>query len=144
MSIKVNIKDLKLDPKDEDKLVRLAGDKYNPTTGEIEIPASSCPTKVQNQDYSDYMLTALYFESINHEDWEEDKPECDWERFFWDKSESKAKLQDYLDDKQSDIEKEKIVDEYKRSLEQVFLQNKPESYDCYRSSVEKILGIQAK
>lgn len=61
----VNIEDLKLAREDEIKIIKLADHRYDEKTGNITITASACPTKTQNQDYADYLLTALYFESID-------------------------------------------------------------------------------
>ena len=82
-------------------------------------------------------MTALYFESIKHEKWEEDKPECDWERFFWDQSESKLKVEKYVANKNDD----QAINDYKKSLEDVFNNESHENLKAYQSSVEKLLGL---
>lgn len=147
VDLKINIEDLKLNPIDKDKLIRLANHRYDKETGVLTITTSACPVRVQNKDYAEYLLTALYFESIKHEKWEDEKPECDWERFFWDKSESKKKIKDYLSGSSIDdeiIEKGQgnlEVEMYREALEKVFDKEDIESYEAYRVSVEKLFGL---
>lgn len=147
----INIKDLNLDPIDEDKLERLLTDRrYDKQTGQIKLTIKACPTKIQNHEYSDYLLTALYFESIKHEEWEEDKPECDWERFYWEKSNSKEKAKEYYrawnsDAKDELIEKgkgDKVIEDYNQSLEKLYERESVDTLELYRSSVEKLLGFE--
>lgn len=147
--LRVKITDLNLDHRSEDKLKRLADHRYDKETDILTITTSACPTKTQNQDYADYLLTALYFESKNHEKWEDDKPEYDWERFFWEKSESKLKFKTYskcsesIDDEL--IEKGEghpVLEEYKKSLENIFDHECYDSLEAYRMSVEKLLNIK--
>lgn len=74
VQLKVNVKSLKLNSLDEDKLIQLAAHRYNENTQELTLEVSACPTRNQNKDYADYLLTALYSESRNHQEWEKDKP----------------------------------------------------------------------
>lgn len=149
VNLKVNIKDLNLDHRSEDKLKRLADHRYDKETNILTIKTSVCPTRIQNQDYADYLLTALYFESKNHEEWEDDKPEYDWERFFWEKSESKLKFRTYSKCSES-IDKESlekgeghpVLEEYKKSLEKIFDHECHDSLEAYRMSVEKLLNFK--
>lgn len=146
VDLQIRLEDLRLNPMDEDKLIRLAGHRYDANTGVLTIRAQACPSRVQNEDYAEYLLTALYFESRKHDKWEEDKPECDWERFFWEKSESKSKLNTYSKQKFANEVVEKgsgdpIVEDYRKSLEDIFANNEVEKYDAYKSSVEKLLGL---
>lgn len=73
VELKINVKDLNLNSSDEEKLILLAGWRYDKETQVLTIPADACPSKVQNKDYADYLLSALYFESKNHQKWEDDK-----------------------------------------------------------------------
>lgn len=75
VQLKVNVKDLKLNSLDEDKLIQLAAHRYDPKTQELTIEVSACPMRCQNKDYADYLLTALYSESKIHQDWEKDRPQ---------------------------------------------------------------------
>lgn len=147
INLKINIQDLKLKPKDKDKFIRLATHRYNKMTGELSLIVSACPLKKQNTDYAEYLLTALYFESLKHEDWEDEKEECDWERFFWDRSQSKVKIKDYVKEsvKDEDIEKghgNLSIEDYRKALEVIHDNDSIESYESYRNSVEKLLGFE--
>lgn len=75
VELRINIKDLKLNDKDEDKLICLLQHRYKKETGEIVIAAKDCPLRNQNKDHSDFLLTACYFECMQHEKWEDEKPE---------------------------------------------------------------------
>lgn len=140
VQLQVHIDDLKL-PKqiDKDKLICLARHRYDSNTGMITITTDACPMKQQNHDYAEYLLTALYFESIKHEDWENEREESDWERFYWDRSESKTKVSTY---KSPSID-DQAIEHYKQSLERVYEVENKENLEAYRSSVERLLGLSA-
>lgn len=59
----VKLSDLKLDEHATDKLKRLLRHRYNDETDMITLRTDSCPLRVQNYEYGQYLLTALYFES---------------------------------------------------------------------------------
>ena len=44
--------------------------RYDEATDTINITADACPYRKQNSDYADYLLTAVYFESLKTEKWE--------------------------------------------------------------------------
>lgn len=73
VELQINIDDLKLDKLDREKLILLARHRYDQNTGILTISVGECPMRAQNKDYADYLLTALYFESIKHDDWEFDE-----------------------------------------------------------------------
>lgn len=74
VELKINIDDLNLTkPLDREKLILLARDRYDEKTGILTLVVDACPMKIQNEDYSNYLLTALYFESTKHDDWEFDE-----------------------------------------------------------------------
>lgn len=77
VKLKVDINDLELDDRQRDKMIRLCGHRYDKDSQVITITTNQCPMRQQNQDYADYLLTALYFESKKYEKWEAEKPE--WE-----------------------------------------------------------------
>lgn len=150
--LKIKLSSLELNETALDKIKRLAAERYDPETDELTIVAGACPLRGQNQDYADFLLTALYYESNKHEEWEDEKPECDWERFYWEKSHQKKAISDYLsrvnedfdasdDSKLEDIEG---VKEYKESLEKLYIKEDREAINDYRKSVEKLLGLQAQ
>lgn len=74
VQLKINVGDLRLNRDDEEKLIALTAHRYNSKTQELTITASACPVRVQNKDYADYLLTALYSESKTRQEWEKDKP----------------------------------------------------------------------
>lgn len=148
ITLKVNVDDLKLNDLDKDKLVRLAAHRYDPETNILSIDVDSCPMRRQNMDYADYLLTAVYFESIKHEEWEKEKAEEDWEKFYWERSESKSKLEEtYLKDpnlneNRSDRATINMTENYRQSLDAIFKKEDVENLDAYRHNVERILGIE--
>merc|ERR1712024_249684 len=67
-----------LDPKSRDKFLRLVGEeKYDEETDLVTITADRCPYRKQNSEYCDYLLKALYYESRNREQWENERLEFD-------------------------------------------------------------------
>lgn len=70
VELKINIEDLRLKDLDKEKFILLSRHRYDPKSGILTITTDACPMKTQNKDYADYLLTALYFESIKHDDWE--------------------------------------------------------------------------
>jgi len=71
VQFKLNIDCLSLDTHARDKLIRLVGERYQEDSGEITLVADRCPYRGQNEDYCKYLLTALFHESWNVEDWED-------------------------------------------------------------------------
>ena len=69
----VNVADLNLNERDKIKLIELARHRYNPETNILTIQTDACPFRDQNRDYADYLLTALYYESQDHQEWENDR-----------------------------------------------------------------------
>ncbi|XP_053971999.1 28S ribosomal protein S35, mitochondrial [Hylaeus volcanicus] len=92
VNLRVRLSSLHLDAHAKDKLLRLVGDRYNPKTGIITITADKCPTKKQNLDYVNYLLTALFHVSWRVEPWEAEKSEVDMEYYDWDKNKSRDSL----------------------------------------------------
>lgn len=68
----VKIDDLKLNDLDRRKFFELARHRYDDKTGLVTIETSACPTRLQNQEYAEYLLSAVYFESQDHQEWEKD------------------------------------------------------------------------
>lgn len=75
VELRVNVDDLKLEGEDREKFDLLVRDRLNEKTNMVTIKTDACPSKVQNEDYANYLLTACYYESQNHEEWEKEKPE---------------------------------------------------------------------
>ena len=63
VSFRVQLSSLVLDTHAKDKLLRLLGDRYNPETDTITITTDRCPTRKQNWEYAEYLLTAVYNEA---------------------------------------------------------------------------------
>ncbi|XP_014676747.1 PREDICTED: 28S ribosomal protein S35, mitochondrial-like [Priapulus caudatus] len=96
VTLSVKLSSLELDYHARDKLLRLVGDQYNAKTDTLTIFADRCPTRKQNYDYVQYLLTAIYHESWKTEPWEHEKEESDWEVYFWEKSISKKNVLELL------------------------------------------------
>ncbi|MCP9257042.1 28S ribosomal protein S35, mitochondrial [Dirofilaria immitis] len=62
--IQLKLSELYLDEHALDKLIRLAGDRYNPENDTLTIVTDRCFTRKQNCDYAMYLLIALYSESF--------------------------------------------------------------------------------
>ena len=92
VSLRVKVSSLHLDTHAKDKLLRLVGDRYNPETDIVTVVADKCPTRKQNLDYVNYLLTALFHVSWRVEAWEAEKCEADMEYYDWDKSISRKSL----------------------------------------------------
>ncbi|XP_046466475.1 small ribosomal subunit protein mS35 [Neodiprion pinetum] len=92
VTIRLKLSTLNLDQHARDKLLRLVGDRYNPEDDLLTITSDRCPTRKQNFEYIEYLLTALYHESWRTEPWEAEKSEADMEYYDWDKSKSRDGL----------------------------------------------------
>ncbi|XP_012285185.1 28S ribosomal protein S35, mitochondrial [Orussus abietinus] len=92
VTFRTKLSSLDLNTHAKDKLLRLVKDRYNPETDWITITADRCPTRKQNWEYLEYLLTALYCESWKVEDWEAEKAEADMEYYDWDASKSRQTL----------------------------------------------------
>lgn len=66
----VQLRNLNLSDHAYQKIVLLAGDRYNPNTDKLTLKTDKCPSRQQNKDYAYYLLTALYHESRKKESWE--------------------------------------------------------------------------
>lgn len=123
--VKFNFKltQLELNEHARDKFIRLAGQRYNPTTDELTLVADKCPYRKQNYDYAQYLLTALYFESWKTEDWESSRAKNDWQRYYWDESPSRARLLEVLKvaEKTSPTSKDQkqLIERYRTSITRI-------------------------
>jgi small subunit ribosomal protein S35 len=97
VTLKINIDALVLDYHAKDKLLRLAGDRFDAKTNEVTITCDQCPSRGQNKEYAAFLLTALYFESWRKEEWESLKGKADMEAHFWPDSLSERKLNQILE-----------------------------------------------
>ncbi|KAL3986348.1 Mitochondrial ribosomal subunit family protein [Acanthocheilonema viteae] len=136
-----------------DKLIRLAGDRYNPENDILTIVTDRCFTRKQNYDYAMYLLIALYSESSKVEDWEVKKFEdirliSRTTDFKGSKMENDLQhLLINMKDEQSNetITRQKIdlkLEEFSKSWEKY--RNNKETFETVRSyaeSIKKLLGI---
>lgn len=156
--LRVKLADLKLDKHATDKFKRLVGDRYDPKTDLVTITADRCPTKVQNLDYVNYLLTACYHESWNFEDWEKEKTEDDMEYYDWDNNASKRSLIDWYlrvknESKIMNDEEYKAFDisqiengaQYKAAVSKYMNEGEnPQTVQEYSIAVRKLFGLPQK
>ncbi|KAL7677110.1 hypothetical protein ACOME3_003356 [Neoechinorhynchus agilis] len=147
VKISVKLEVLQLSGRSRDKLIRLLGpDRYEPKTGRLSITADKCPYRNQNYDYAKYLLDVVYNECIKREAWEDTKCPEDWERYYWESSETKKTLTEMLSRSKLPTKgKEKVEGAYRKAITQLFdkVESK-ENIEKYRESVERILNICSK
>ena len=128
VSLVIPLDSLKLDAKSKEKIIRLARERYDPVEDAITIVTDSCPYKKQNQDYAEYLLTAIYFESQKVEEWEKTKTEKDLMSFSWPLlKEDRESTQQHINSLQT------LLDEGEN----------PKNLESYRNAVEKVIGIES-
>lgn len=54
---------LPLEGRARDKFLRLVKERYSPADDTVTLVTDRCPTKKQNTDYANFLLTVLYHES---------------------------------------------------------------------------------
>lgn len=147
VTLRVNLNSLILDTHAKDKLLRLLGNRYNPETNVITITADRCPSRKQNLEYVEYLLTAVFHESWRIEAWEAEKSEADMEYYDWDKSKSRENLISLHAWPESpiniDIEDTPVVTEYKIAVSE--LMNKREDHNSvnkYKNAVKNVLHLK--
>ncbi|XP_065339321.1 small ribosomal subunit protein mS35 [Cloeon dipterum] len=92
VTLQVKLSSLPLEGRTRDKFLRLVQERYNPETDMVTIVVDRCPTRKQNLDYSHFLLTVLYHESMKEESWEREKSPLDNELFEWQTSASRAAI----------------------------------------------------
>lgn len=147
VTLRVNLNSLILDTHAKDKLFRLLGNRYNPETNMITITADRCPSRKQNLEYVEYLLTAVFHESWRIEAWEAEKSEADMEYYDWDKGKSRENLISLHAWPESptniDIEDIPVATEYKIAVSE--LMNKGEDHDSlnkYKMAVKNVLHLK--
>nr|CAG4635575.1 EOG090X09BG [Artemia franciscana] len=83
VTLKVKLTSLPLDGHSKDKLLRLVGACYDKKTDELVLVADRCPTRKQNRNYLEYLLSVLMIESSKTEPWESEKENMDMEKYIW-------------------------------------------------------------
>lgn len=92
VTVNVDLSVLKFDEHSVTKIKKLAGDKMDEKAMTLQLKSDRCPVRKQNFDFNVYTLTALYYESQEKEDWEDEMEESDWVKYQWDKTQSKKKI----------------------------------------------------
>lgn len=139
VTLTIKVSDLNLDKRSKEKFIRLAEHRYNKQTDQLKIIADRCPYRRQNEDYANYLLTTLYYESKNFEDWENDICEEDRPDFVWEQSQSRENMRQFLAESQNATG----VENYSNDLEKVFNESEsPENIDGYKKSVLRILNLK--
>lgn len=70
VKLQVYLRDLVLNKRAKQKMIKLAGPRYNKENEELTLLIDSCPTRKQNKEYAYYLLTTLYREAWKNEAWE--------------------------------------------------------------------------
>jgi small subunit ribosomal protein S35 len=60
----VKLSSIPLEGRARDKFLRLVKERYSPIDDTVTLVTDRCPTKKQNTDYANFLLTALYHESM--------------------------------------------------------------------------------
>ena len=139
--------DLKLDERAENKFIKLAEHRYDKETDMLTLVADKCPYRRQNEDYANYLLTTLYHEAKNMEEWEFEMTEEDYANFKWDKTRSKenilATLSKIENKSAESLLESKKVDRYRNNLKKVFDEGESqENLNAYKKSVLEILDLK--
>ncbi|KAG8038347.1 hypothetical protein G9C98_006674 [Cotesia typhae] len=148
VTLRVKLSSLKLDSHARDKFLRLVGPRYDEKTDYVTIVTDRCPTRKQNRDYADYILTALYQESWVMESWEAEKALADMEYYDWDKNKSRKTLVSihvWPNNPPEDLDYQKIPNatEYKMAVTDLI--NTGEDHftvNKYRESVKNLLHLK--
>lgn len=144
VTIKFKLSLLNFNERERDKFLRLVDERYDPQTDEVTITTDRCPIKRQNYDYAIYLLTALYHESKNIEEWEGLKVEADMEKYIWENNKSKKSATEILNwnNTSSEIIPPK---EYGESVEALMNEGENDyNLNSYKERVTQMLGLQAQ
>ncbi|CAJ0588767.1 unnamed protein product [Cylicocyclus nassatus] len=145
----------------QDKLIRLAGDRYDEKTDTLTVITDRCITRKQNLDYAFYLLTAIYHEANKVESWEELKQRQDSLKVEFEGSETQKKLVSFLkhavknekletplkvggDVSESQITTDSHVQEFGKLWNKYINEEEtPESTREYAKSIKTLLGIKS-
>lgn len=135
---------LPLDKHAKDKFLRLVENRYDPETDYLTLVADRCPLRKQNFDYARYLLTALFYESFNVEQWEALKSEADMEYYDWNRNKSKETVETILAyGNQNNDESEKSTDAFAASVELLFNDGENEqNLQKYKNEALKLLDLE--
>lgn len=142
VTMKLKLASLNLDDHARDKFLRLVGDRYNADTDELTLVTDRCPIKKQNYDYAVYLLTAIYHESNQFEEWESSKVEADMEIYRWSENKSRFSATEILNWNSTSSEKVEPPKSYSEAVEQLLNEGENEyNLDKYKEAVVSMLGI---
>jgi len=107
----------------------------------VIITCDSCPYQKQNRNHAEYLLTALYFESLKHEAWEDEALEAD--SFHFDPSLVKA-VDAKGGHKKRGGNNSALSESHTHALSRLLNQGENrETLDAYKSAVLDGLAIKA-
>lgn len=133
---------LPLDAHARDKFLRLIEDRYNIETDIVTLTADRCPLRVQNYEYLQYLMTALFHESFIAEPWESLKSEADMEYYDWSKNRSKQIVDEILSYKNSDDKNQISTIAFAEAVERLFNEGENEQALLkYKEESLKLLGL---
>jgi len=159
---KIRLVHLALDSHARIKLKHLVGNKrYNSKTDILTIQSNRCPLRQQNSDYTNYLLTVLYFESWKYEKWEDRSYMNDDGSdgyYWWTDTSSYRNVKDVVDARNEISNKIVIesdgpeISEYSKAVKAIKLETKPlesgkysakraELIQSYRKSVINLFGL---
>lgn len=142
VSLKIKLSNLKFDKHSKDKFLRLVGDRYNHETDVLTIQTDRCPTKKQNYDYAQYLLTACYHEAFETEDWEATKSLADMEVYEFANNKSKVSAEGILNYGSSGEPKQVSAD-FAKSVENLINEGENEyNLKKYKEESKKLLGLK--
>lgn len=96
VTVTIKLSSLNLSDYAREKLIRLAGNRYDEASDVLTIVTDRCHTRKQNTDYANYLLTVLYHEANKIEEWEKLKVRSDNLKIEFEGSECKNQLVNVL------------------------------------------------
>lgn len=142
VEIKIKVSSLNLDNRAREKFIRLAEHRYNKIDDYLTIVADRCPYRRQNEEYANYLLTTLFYESKNFEEWEREINEDDRSQFIWEETLSKINI-DKLSGQSNQPLEHKVLKNYGEKIEKVFDQGESQqNLDGYKEAAMKVLKIK--
>jgi len=154
-TLRIKIDSLGLDDHARTKLIHLATpERYNAKTNVLTLVADRCPYRAQNEEYALYLLTTLYFESQQTEDWElSDITEQDRLTYSWENSQSKSNVLNAVQrlkgeegegkEGRDENNVDEAINEYKAKLTRCFDDGENnKNIDDFKKSVLDLLGLK--
>lgn len=134
---------LPLDTHAKDKFLRLVENRYDPDTDIVTITVDRCPTRKQNFEYAQYLMTALFHESFILEPWESFKIEEDMEYYDWQTNKSKENTEAILKWGKSEADTIQSTDDFAKSVEKIFNEGENlQNLEEYKAEAVKLLGLR--